>query len=90
MVETFFSEHPDFQGLILAGEDPQKVAGPMAGVFGSSDLRPWRKVVEVRELLGANMAFREAVVHRVKHLFRRVASSKNVTLAFSDNRLFPD
>ncbi|HEY2525508.1 MAG TPA: glycosyltransferase [Candidatus Binataceae bacterium] len=68
-VERFFAEHPEFaamKGRILAAEDPAAKVGVGAA--------PWldlpivdhgEEVIEVRGVLGANMAFRAAALARV-------------------------
>jgi len=68
-VERFFSEHPQFaamKGRVLPVEDPVAKVGAAAA--------PWldlpivdhgEQVIEVRGVLGANMAFRVSVLERV-------------------------
>ncbi len=67
-VEQFFDLHPEFaamKGRILPAEDPEKKAGPMAVYLDLPIADHGEKVIEVRGVLGANMAFRAGVLKQV-------------------------
>ncbi len=60
-VEQFFDTHREFaamKGRILAAEDPEKKVGPMAVYLDLPIADHGEEIVEVRGVLGANMAFR--------------------------------
>ena len=60
-VEQFFDKHREFaamKGRILPAEDPEKKVGPMAVYLDLPIADHGEEVVEVRGVLGANMAFR--------------------------------
>jgi GT2 family glycosyltransferase len=60
-VERFFTYHPEFaamKGRILAKEDPQKIAGTNWVYLDLPIVDHGDQVIEVRGVLGANMAFR--------------------------------
>jgi GT2 family glycosyltransferase len=60
-VENFFDTHREFaamKGRILAAEDPEKKVGPMAAYLDLPIVDHGDEVIEVRGVLGANMAFR--------------------------------
>jgi GT2 family glycosyltransferase len=64
-VERFFEEFPQFaamKGRILAAEDPFTVAGRMAPYLDLPIVDHGEEVVEVRGVLGANMAFRASAL----------------------------
>jgi GT2 family glycosyltransferase len=68
-VERFFIEHPEFaamKGRILAAEDPAAKVGADAAVWLDLPIVDHgEKVIEVRGVLGANMAFRATALARV-------------------------
>lgn len=67
-VEHFFSAHPQFaamKGRILPAADPDQVAGPMSVYLDLPISDHGEQVVEVRGVLGANMAFRAAALRQV-------------------------
>jgi len=67
-VEEFFDTHREFaamKGRILAAEDPEKKAGPMAPYLDLPISDHGDEVIEVRGVLGANMAFRADVLKQV-------------------------
>jgi glucosyl-dolichyl phosphate glucuronosyltransferase len=67
-VENFFDTHREFaamKGRILAAEDPEKKVGPMAAYLDLPIVDHGEEVIEVRGVLGANMAFRADVFKRV-------------------------
>jgi len=67
-VEEFFDVHREFaamKGRILPAEDPEKVAGPMAVYLDLPIADHGEQVVEVRGVLGANMAFRADALRQV-------------------------
>jgi len=67
-VEEFFGTHPEFaamKGRILAAEDPIAKAGAMAPYLDLPIADHGENVVEVRGVLGANMAFRAAALRQV-------------------------
>jgi GT2 family glycosyltransferase len=67
-VEAFFDEHREFaamKGRIIAAEDPEKKAGPMAVYLDLPIADEGDEVIEVRGVLGANMAFRTDVLKQV-------------------------
>jgi GT2 family glycosyltransferase len=66
--EDFFDTHREFaamKGRILAGEDPDKKVGPMAVYLDLPIADHGEEVIEVRGVLGANMAFRASVIKQV-------------------------
>ena len=68
-VEHFFTEHPEFaamKGRILPAEDPTAKVGPaVAAWLDLPIVDHGEQVIEVRGVLGANMAFRAAALARV-------------------------
>lgn len=60
-VERFFEQHPEFaamKGRVLAAEDPLQRVGPGAVYLDLPIVDHGEDVIEVRGVLGANMAFR--------------------------------
>ncbi len=67
-VERFFNQHPEFaamKGRILPAEDPAGKVGPMAVYLDLPIADHGDHPIEVRGVLGANMAFRRAALDRV-------------------------
>jgi O-antigen biosynthesis protein len=67
-VESFFGAHPEFaamKGRILPAEDPIAKAGAMAPYLDLPIADHGDRVIEVRGVLGANMAFRAAALRQV-------------------------
>lgn len=67
-VERFFSAHPEFaamKGRILPAEDPVRKAGARAVYLDLPIADHGEDVIEVRGVLGANMAFRRTALDRV-------------------------
>jgi GT2 family glycosyltransferase len=67
-VESFFDTHREFAGMkgrILPEEDPDKKVGPMAVYLDLPLADEGDQVIEVRGVLGANMAFRATALRRV-------------------------
>jgi len=68
-VERFFTEHPEFaamKGRTLPAEDPAAKVGADAAVWLDLPIVDHgEEVIEVRGVLGANMAFRAAALSRV-------------------------
>lgn len=68
-VERFFTEHPEFaamKGRILPAEDPAAKIGAAAAVWLDLPIVDHgEEVIEVRGVLGANMAFRATALERV-------------------------
>jgi GT2 family glycosyltransferase len=67
-VEQFFDAHREFaamKGRILPAEDPEKKVGPMAVYLDLPIVDHGEEVVEVRGVLGANMAFRADALRQV-------------------------
>lgn len=67
-VEGFFARHPQFaamKGRILPAEDPVARAGPLAAYLDLPIVDHGERVIEVRGVLGANMAFRAAALGQV-------------------------
>ncbi len=68
-VERFFTDHPEFaamKGRILPAEDPKAKVGADAAVWLDLPIVDHgEEVIEVRGVLGANMAFRAAALARV-------------------------
>jgi GT2 family glycosyltransferase len=67
-VEEFFDTHREFaamKGRILPAEDPEKKVGPMAVYLDLPIADHGDEVIEVRGVLGANMAFRTDAIARV-------------------------
>ena len=67
-VEEFFDTHREFaamKGRILAAEDPEKKVGPMAPYLDLPIADHGEEVIEVRGVLGANMAFRAEALKQV-------------------------
>ena len=67
-VEEFFDVHSEFaamKGRILPAEDPEKIVGPMAVYLDLPIADHGEDVIEVRGVLGANMAFRADALRQV-------------------------
>jgi GT2 family glycosyltransferase len=67
-VEHFFDTHREFaamKGRILPSEDPEKKVGPMAVYLDLPIVDHGDEVIEVRGVLGANMAFRADAIRQV-------------------------
>jgi GT2 family glycosyltransferase len=67
-VEEFFEAYPHFaamKGRVLPAEDPLAKAGPMAPYLDLPISDHGDRVIEVRGVLGANMAFRASAIRRV-------------------------
>ncbi len=68
-VESFFGRHPEFaamKGRILPAEDPVAKVGPDAALWLDLPIVDHgEQVIEVRGVLGANMAFRGASLRQV-------------------------
>ena len=67
-VERFFDTHREFaamKGRILPAQDPEKKVGPMAAYLYLPIADDGEQVIEVRGVLGANMAFRAGVLKQV-------------------------
>ncbi len=67
-VEDFFDAHPEFaamKGRILPAEDPIAKAGALAPYLDLPIADHGERVIEVRGVLGANMAFRAAALRQV-------------------------
>jgi GT2 family glycosyltransferase len=67
-VQRFFDDYPQFaamKGRILATEDPSKIAGPMAPYLDLPMVDHGEEVLEVRGVIGANMAFRVSALRTV-------------------------
>jgi GT2 family glycosyltransferase len=67
-VEDFFDTDREFaamKGRILAAEDPVKKVGPMAAYLDLPISDHGDEVIEVRGVLGANMAFRASALEQV-------------------------
>jgi GT2 family glycosyltransferase len=67
-VEDFFGAHPEFaamKGRILPAEDPIAKAGAMAPYLDLPIADDGERVIEVRGVLGANMAFRATALRQV-------------------------
>jgi GT2 family glycosyltransferase len=68
-VERFFTEHPEFaamKGRILPAEDPAAKVGVEAAIWLDLPIVDHgEEIVEVRGVLGANMAFRATALARV-------------------------
>jgi GT2 family glycosyltransferase len=67
-VERFFDEHREFaamKGRILPAEDPCRKAGPTAVYLDLPITDHGERVVEVRGVIGANMAFRRSAIDKV-------------------------
>jgi glucosyl-dolichyl phosphate glucuronosyltransferase len=67
-VEQFFDTHREFaamKGRILAAEDPDKKVGSMAVYLDLPIADHGEDVIEVRGVLGANMAFRAEAIKQV-------------------------
>jgi GT2 family glycosyltransferase len=74
-VERFFQEQPDFaamKGRILPAEDPSEKVGPMAPYLDLPIVDHGDKVIEVRGVLGANMAFRASALQQVGRFDERL------------------
>jgi glucosyl-dolichyl phosphate glucuronosyltransferase len=66
-VEKFFSSHSEFaamKGRILPAEDPIAKAGPAAAYMDLPIVDHGDEVIEVRGVIGANMAFRAAALRQ--------------------------
>lgn len=68
-VEEFFTDHPEFaamKGRVLPAEDPAAKVGAAAAVWLDLPIVDHgEEVIEVRGVLGANMAFRVSALERV-------------------------
>jgi GT2 family glycosyltransferase len=67
-VQRFFDDYPQFaamKGRILPAEDPVTIAGPMAPYLDLPIVDHGEKVLEVRGVIGANMAFRASALRMV-------------------------
>jgi GT2 family glycosyltransferase len=67
-VESFFDTHGEFAGMkgrILAQDDPDQKVGPMAVYLDLPIADHGDQVIEVRGVLGANMAFRATALRQV-------------------------
>ena len=67
-VERFFAEHPEFaamKGRVLPAIDPAQVAGIKACYLDLPIVDHGEHVIEVRGVLGANMAFRASALAKV-------------------------
>ena len=67
-VEQFFDEHAEFaamKGRVLAAENPRIKAGPLAVYLDLPLVDHGNTVIEVRGVIGANMAFRAEALRRV-------------------------
>ena len=67
-VEQFFDTHREFaamKGRILPAEDPEKKVGPVAVYLDLPIADHGEEIIEVRGVLGANMAFRAEVLKQV-------------------------
>jgi GT2 family glycosyltransferase len=67
-VEEFFRSHPEFaamKGRILAADDPLKKVGPQWIYLDLPLVDHGEDVIEVRGVLGANMAFRTSALKQV-------------------------
>jgi glucosyl-dolichyl phosphate glucuronosyltransferase len=67
-VEQFFDSHPEFaamKGRIAPAEDPEAKAGALAPYLDLPLVEHGDAVIEVRGVLGANMAFRAAALREV-------------------------
>src|SRR6202041_3221546 len=74
-VERFFAERPHFaamKGRILPAEDPSAKVGPMAPYLDLPIVDHGNKVIEVRGVLGANMAFRASALQQVGRFDERL------------------
>lgn len=74
-VERFFAEQPHFaamKGRILPAEDPAEKVGPMAPYLDLPIVDHGDKVIEVRGVLGANMAFRASALQQVGRFDERL------------------
>ncbi|MGH7907638.1 MAG: glycosyltransferase family 2 protein [Candidatus Binataceae bacterium] len=66
-VKDFFAGHPEFaamKGRILPARDPVEAAGEMAPYLDLPIVDHGEKVVEVRGVIGANMAFRASAIRQ--------------------------
>lgn len=67
-VERFFAEHPEFaamKGRVLPDADPTQVVGSAACYLDLPIVDHGERVIEVRGVLGANMAFHASALTRV-------------------------
>jgi len=67
-VDQFFDTHREFaamKGRILTAEDPEKKVGPLAPYLDLPIADHGDDVIEVRGVLGANMAFRAGALRQV-------------------------
>ena len=67
-VERFFDDYLQFaamKGRILPAEDPFRIAGPMAPYLDLPIVDHGEKVLEVRGVVGANMAYRASALRMV-------------------------
>jgi GT2 family glycosyltransferase len=67
-VELLFDSYPNYaamKGRILASEDPVRIAGALAPYLDLPIVDEGDSVIEVRGVLGANMAFRAGAIREV-------------------------
>ena len=67
-VERFFDTHPEFaamKGRTLPAEDPVKKVGPTAVYLDLPIVDHGDEVIEVRGVIGANMAFRKSALDKI-------------------------
>jgi GT2 family glycosyltransferase len=67
-VERFFNHYPQFSamgGRILPAEDPHAIAGPAAPYLDLPTMDFGEQVLEIRGVIGANMAFRASALRAV-------------------------
>ncbi len=67
-VEAFFADHPEFaamKGRILPAENPEVAAGENAAYLDLPLVDHGEEVIEVRGVIGANMAFRASALRMV-------------------------
>ena len=81
-VERFFDTHREFaamKGRILPAEDPEKKVGPMAVYLDLPIADHGEEVIEVRGVLGANMAFRAGVLKQVGPFDERLGPARGLS-----------
>ena len=74
-VESFFDTHREFAGMkgrILPAEDPDEKVGPMAVYLDLPIADDGDEIIEVRGVLGANMAFRTTALRKVGRFDERL------------------
>ncbi len=85
-VEKFFASHSEYaamKGRILPAEDPIAKAGPAAAYLDLPIVDHGDEVIEVRGVIGANMAF------RAPHCARRAHSTSGLVLGRPDTKRKP-